>query len=149
LINIKRLAYAVRRPEEAFAAAKPAVETKSDSKKIDRETLVAAVERYLNGRGISARGVSSGAASDVVDRFLKKRQGGGRVSAVSPAPSCSTPVAAPAPQVTIVDFVCEDDVRQALQAGRKIYIGPRTIVTPLARELGERSDILVMAERRG
>jgi len=61
----------------------------------------------------------------------------------------STPVAAPAPQVTIVDFVCEDDVRQALQAGRKIYIGPRTIVTPLARELGERSDILVMAERRG
>ena len=149
LINIKRLAYAVRRPEEAFAAAKPAVEVKSESKTIERETLVAAVERYLSGRGINARGVSTGAASDVVDRFIKKRQTGGRVPAVSPAPSCSAPAIAPAPPVTVVEVVCEDDVRQALQAGRKIYIGPRTIVTPLARELGERSDILVMAERRG
>ncbi|MBI2680794.1 MAG: aldehyde dehydrogenase family protein [Candidatus Solibacter usitatus] len=149
LINIKRLAYAVRRPEEAFTAVKPAVASKPDDKKVERETLVAAVERYLSGRGINARGASSGAASDVVDRFLQKRQAGGRVSTGSPAPSCSAPAAAPAPQITVVDFVCEEDVRQAVQAGRKIYIGPRTIVTPLARELGERSDILVMAERRG
>ena len=149
LINIKRLAYAVRSPEEAFTAAKPAADVKSETKKAERETLVAAVERYLSERGITALGVSSGAASDVVDRFLKRRQAGALVSAVNPAPSCSAPAAAPAPQVTVVDFVCEDDVRQALQAGRKIYIGPRTIVTPLARELGECSDILVMAERRG
>ncbi len=64
-------------------------------------------------------------------------------------PVVPRPRFAPAPAVTVVDFVCEDDVRQALQAGRKIYIGPHTIVTPLAREFGERSDILVMAERRG
>jgi len=151
LINIKRLAYAVRRPEEAFAAEKPAAApVKSETKKTERETLVAAVERYLSGRGISASATSSGTASEVVDRFIKKRQGGPRSSPVNPAPSCSAPPVAPAPPpVTVVDFVCEDDVRQALLAGRKIYIGPRTIVTPLARELGDRSDILVMAERRG
>jgi hypothetical protein len=40
--------------------------------------------------------------------------------------------------------VCEADVRQAQKDKRKIYIGPKTIVTPAAREFAERSDILVM-----
>jgi hypothetical protein len=44
-----------------------------------------------------------------------------------------------------VDFVCEADVRQAIQEQRKIYIGPRTIVTPSARDLANPSDILVLA----
>jgi ethanolamine utilization cobalamin adenosyltransferase len=44
-----------------------------------------------------------------------------------------------------VDFVCEDDVRAAIRDQRKIYIGPRTIVTPSARELAGPSDILVLA----
>jgi hypothetical protein len=41
------------------------------------------------------------------------------------------------------DFVCEDDVRQAVRQGRKIVIGERTIVTPAARDLGEQHRILV------
>jgi ethanolamine utilization cobalamin adenosyltransferase len=44
-----------------------------------------------------------------------------------------------------VDFVCEADVRQAIQEQRKIHIGPRTIVTPSARDLANSSDILVLA----
>jgi hypothetical protein len=43
-----------------------------------------------------------------------------------------------------VDFVCEADVRQALKEKRKIYIGPKTIITPAARDFAERSDILVL-----
>ena len=35
-------------------------------------------------------------------------------------------------------------VRQAIREKRKIYIGPKTIITPAARDLTERSDILVM-----
>jgi hypothetical protein len=38
-------------------------------------------------------------------------------------------------------------VREAIQGERKIYIGPKTIVTPSARELGDRFDILVLAKR--
>jgi hypothetical protein len=38
-------------------------------------------------------------------------------------------------------------VRAAIDNGRKIYIGRKTIVTPSARELGDRFDILVLAER--
>jgi len=43
-----------------------------------------------------------------------------------------------------VDFVCEADVREAIREKRKIHIGPRTIVTPAARDLAEPSDILVL-----
>jgi ethanolamine utilization cobalamin adenosyltransferase len=53
------------------------------------------------------------------------------------------PVRPPAPQP--VDFVCEEDVRIALREKRKIYIGPKTIVTPSARDLADPSDILVLA----
>jgi len=43
-----------------------------------------------------------------------------------------------------VDFVCEADVRDAVREKRKIYIGPRTIVTPSARDLAATGDILVL-----
>jgi ethanolamine utilization cobalamin adenosyltransferase len=45
--------------------------------------------------------------------------------------------------LTAVDFVCEADVRAALETGRTIPVGDRTIVTPSARDLGEEHGILV------
>lgn len=112
-------------------------------------------------------------AAEVVDKFLARRQEKRPVPASicatctvpqpSAAPPCgcgSAPAAsakpaeaappppppAPAPPPPIVDFVCEDDVRVAMKESRKIFIGPKTIVTPSARELAERSDILVLAQ---
>ena len=41
-----------------------------------------------------------------------------------------------------MDFVAEADVRAAIQENRKIYIGPKTIVTPSARDLAGPSDVL-------
>lgn len=52
-----------------------------------------------------------------------------------------TPPATPASRP--VDFVCEADVLAALKERRKITIGPKTIVTPSARDLAGPSDILV------
>ncbi len=40
-----------------------------------------------------------------------------------------------------VDFVSEDDVRKALNDGKRIYINKKTIVTPSARDLGGEKDI--------
>ena len=68
LINIKRLAYVVRKPEEAFempldydaAPSGPAVPAGVGP--IDRDTVVAAVERYLASRGIAVRASASAAA---------------------------------------------------------------------------------------
>jgi acetaldehyde dehydrogenase (acetylating) len=41
-----------------------------------------------------------------------------------------------------VDFVCEDDVRRAIQRGEKIYVNARTIITPAARDIGEASEVI-------
>jgi acetaldehyde dehydrogenase (acetylating) len=73
-------------------------------------------------------------ASDVsahVDALLAGRSG-------------ETTPAAPASTPSIATFVCEDDVRQALALGRTILINERTIVTPLARDLGEAHKALIL-----
>ncbi len=101
-------------------------------------------------------------AAQVVDRFLAARQGAPPPAPAAPTCGCELKFASPAPAVSaaeppaaipappppaIVDFVCEDDVRRALAGGRKIFIGPRTIVTPSARDLANQHDVLVAAQR--
>ncbi|MCY4505550.1 MAG: hypothetical protein OXG35_01110, partial [Acidobacteria bacterium] len=44
-----------------------------------------------------------------------------------------------------VDFVCESDVRQAVESGRRIAVNDRTIITPAARDLGERHGVFRQA----
>jgi hypothetical protein len=94
-------------------------------------------------------------ASQVVDRFLGSRGQAQPACAGSAACPCSQPQRAPEPprpaeppkpKVEIVPFVCENDVRMAVQRSQKIYIGTKTIVTPAARDLGEQHGILVMAQ---
>lgn len=40
-----------------------------------------------------------------------------------------------------VDFVSEEDVKKAVEAGEKIYVTAKTIITPSARDLGEEKEI--------
>ena len=61
---------------------------------------------------------------------------------VSPKPAS---VSEPTQREKAADFVCEDDVRQAVRQGRKIVIGERTIVTPAARDLAEQHHVFVQA----
>ncbi len=42
-----------------------------------------------------------------------------------------------------VDFVSENEVREAIKTGEKIYITAKTILTPSARDLGEEQEIFV------
>jgi acetaldehyde dehydrogenase (acetylating) len=102
LINIKRLAYVVRKPEEAFEmpldinAAPASAVMPSQVGPIDRGAVVAAVERYLSSRGITVAAAASGTScgcgssdapgrlkpappvsnvvTDVVERFLAQRR---------------------------------------------------------------------------
>ncbi len=55
-------------------------------------------------------------------------------------PAAANPAPAPA-RPKPVDFVCEDDVRRAVTKGEKIFVGPRTIITPAARDLGESREV--------
>jgi acetaldehyde dehydrogenase (acetylating) len=84
---------------------------------------------------------------------------GGAPAQTAPAPAPRAPSAgdggqASAPKQTpspasngkrAVDFVCEDDVRRAIQKGEKIYVGARTIITPAARDMGEAAEVFAKA----
>lgn len=50
------------------------------------------------------------------------------------------------PAIPVVDFVCENDVRMALTRQEKIFIGPRTILTPSARDLGYEHEAFVVVD---
>jgi len=49
-------------------------------------------------------------------------------------------------QARPVDFVSEDDVRQAIKKGERIYVGPRTIITPSARDLADPREVFVVVK---
>ena len=139
LINIKRIAYAVRKPEEAFEV--PAVSSAPVS--VQRRTVVAAVEKYLASRGVSATTTSN--VPGIVDRFLSAKKVGNSPARENAGDPPAPPT--PTPQPVIAAFVCENDVRDAMHGSRKIYVGPKTIVTPSARDLGDQFGILVLAQR--
>jgi acetaldehyde dehydrogenase (acetylating) len=65
----------------------------------------------------------------------------GQIPALAP-PATPRPVAT---AQAVVDFVCEEDVRQAIRQNRTILIGERTIVTPAARDLAATARVLVEA----
>ena len=116
LINIKRLAYEIRsaRPAEA-AAGKASGKT---------APLASRVDAFLGTRGFKPA-----APTDPAPAASQPSSTAAEGSA-SPRPA-APPLAPPVP------FVCEDDVRAAAKAGRRIVIGPKTIVTPSARDAGE------------
>jgi acetaldehyde dehydrogenase (acetylating) len=44
-----------------------------------------------------------------------------------------------------VDFVSEDDVRRAILKGEKIYVNPKTIITPSAHDIGDPAEVFAKA----
>jgi hypothetical protein len=98
-------------------------------------------------------GIAADALSRRVDQFLVTR-GFRPPEAVGALPKAgpSAVPAAPAPLSAATerpaDFVCEDDVRQAIRHGKKISVAERTIVTPAARDLGEQHKVFVTADWR-
>jgi len=139
LLNIKRLAYEVSpvvsrwdriggRSAEGAVSAPPSSPSGSGR-------LPSAPERPLPPAGISADSLSRR-----IDEFLGSRGFKGQTG-VRPAPdSASAPP---------LDFVCEEDVRLAIQAGRTLVVSERAIVTPAARDLGEQHRIFRVAPWSG
>jgi acetaldehyde dehydrogenase (acetylating) len=122
----------------------------------DRQTIARIVEQVFTARGIPRRGGSTVASPDI-------RQGTAVVlpkpdaEKVTSAPETSPkpapiPTAAPPtphplpPPVEVAEFLSENDVRMALNRNRKLYIGPKTILTPSARDLGNEHDIFIMTD---
>jgi acetaldehyde dehydrogenase (acetylating) len=120
LLNIKRLAYETR---PVAVSAKAAV----------------------SGRAALPKAPAAAPQPTGVDAAAVRRQ----VETVAAARSGIAPPAPPAPdqsEAAVVDFVCEEDVRQALKAKRTILIGEKTIVTPSARDLADAHRVFVRRE---
>jgi acetaldehyde dehydrogenase (acetylating) len=142
LLNIKRLAYELR---PAVTNVGPSSSRAEDvGQKTDTTTPLPKAPAVPVQVGISAQTLA-----DRIDRFLASRgykppdaaAQGGR-SRDQPITSEPEKPATPEPPAA---FVCEDDVRLALRAGRKLVIGEKTIVTPAARDLGEANKVFVQA----
>ena len=118
LINVKRLAYEIRsaRPAEAPPANATPYPAKAQ--------LAGRVDAFLGSRGFHPAPTEPAPPASQPS------------SAVPAGPSGPRPEL-PAPLPPPVAFVCEDDVRAAAKAGRRIVLGPKTIVTPAARDAGE------------
>jgi acetaldehyde dehydrogenase (acetylating) len=143
LLNIKRLAYEIRPAQSgasapassddarraqttaAGAAPLPRAPDRPVSNTIPASTLAARIDAFLSSRGYRADRAPESAA----------------VAAPRPAEAAGPVPDDPAP----VDFVCEDDVKAALKAGRKLLIHEKTIVTPAARDLGESARVFIQA----
>ena len=88
-------------------------------------------------------GLNPEALGQRVDQFLASRGIAAADSAPATEPAAAAGSASRADRPA--EFVCEEDVRQALRAGRKILLDSRTIVTPAARDLGEEKRVFVDA----
>lgn len=125
LLNIKRVAYETRPaprhtpPEAPGAHRLPSAPRRPPLPALDPLALATRIDAFL-----APRGASGGTPR--------------RAAAPPPMPS-RTPPAAPAA------FVCEADVRAAIDEKRSILIDERTIVTPSARDLGMSCGVLVEA----
>jgi len=77
------------------------------------------------------------AGTAATPRHPSSPPGSAPVAATSQARGDAGAAPQPAAAGEPAEFVAEADVREAVEKGEKILIGPCTILTPLARELGE------------
>ncbi|MGH9389408.1 MAG: hypothetical protein ACRD1Z_07315, partial [Vicinamibacteria bacterium] len=129
LINVKRLAYGIRPVDIAKALEEYG---------------------YPGARSVPSPAVAAAPASlpslpsleDKIARFLASRgvaPGGFEPELPRPSP----PPPPPPLQVAPLEFVSEVDVRSALNEGRKLPVGPGTLITPSARDLGNENNIFL------
>jgi acetaldehyde dehydrogenase (acetylating) len=94
----------------------------------------------------TAQGNGGGSQTKAAPDGQATSEGGGASAAKPPEPARPAPPAgAQANGHKAVDFVCEDDVRRAIQKGEKIYTNARTIITPAARDMGEAAEVFAKA----
>jgi len=151
LMDIKRVAFETR----PVASKRPAVAAQSSVAPLPQ---VMATAPSTSSPQPAAPKVSREEIAAIVDRFLANRPAE-PAPLPPPPPRVETPASnsgnggasRPAPAASsanghqAADFVSEDDVRRAIQKGEKIYIGPKTIITPSARDIGDPAEVFAKA----
>ena len=128
LMDIKRVAFEVR----PVTSAEPA------------QTPIAATSQAPTSLAAQASPqIDRAAIAELVDKFLSARPSTPAVQSAPTPPSAEPkPAAPPTPaKPKAAEFVCEDDVRQAIAKGEKIFVTAKTIITPSARDLGNEREV--------
>jgi acetaldehyde dehydrogenase (acetylating) len=164
LMDIKRVAFETRpvksvRPALGTqrAAGAPPVSTQAPAPqpavaggKINRQEIAEIVDRFLAGRSLE-----NSSPTPALPKPPIVMEAGSMYTGPTATPERNRPAAngsesasnaQPRQQSTsngskAVDFVSEDDVRRAIQKGEKIYVTPKTIITPAARDIGEPAEV--------
>ena len=140
LLNIKRLAYELSPVANRFETAVAAAGT-SGGQRPEAPRLPEPVE-----------GVTREALERRIDTFLGSRgyhaEASSQVTPSRPAADTGTDTGLATAQSPL-DFVCEEDVRRALRAGKTLTVSEHAIITPSARDLGEEHGIFKVAPWRG
>ena len=133
LLNIKRLAYEITPARNRFEGGPLRAQTVSKrppATGIPAEALSQRIDQFLGSRGYRAPATPSGSTGSSGLKTTPRREG----TAVNDQP---------------LDFVCEEDVRLAIQAGKKLLVSEKAIVTPAARDLGEQHRVFAVAPWHG
>ncbi len=150
-------------PAEVVKAAVAAAvsEAERTSTVPDRKTIARIVQNVIGARGIARGGAAQEnrtaakpSPAEIAAQVVAERVGPARAESAAatanpkieskPAISAAkTEAKTEAPAIKVAEFVSEYEVRTALARKEKIFIGPKTIVTPSARELGDTHEILV------
>ena len=128
LMDIKRVAFEVRPVTSAEQAQTPIAPTSQTPTSFAAQT---------------SPQIDRAAIAELVDKFLSARPSTPAVQSAPTPPSAEPkPAAPPTPaKPKAAEFVCEDDVRQAIAKGEKIFVTAKTIITPSARDLGNEREV--------
>ncbi|MEJ7624750.1 MAG: aldehyde dehydrogenase family protein [Pyrinomonadaceae bacterium] len=143
LMDIKRVAFETK-PVNA-PVAKPNAEIplgQGNRPKPNRDEIAAIVDSFLSKKLAGAHPPAPAIVKpDVPAEPLLQPSAAVTtvVHPITPENSAQKPV-----PIATVDFVSEDDVRQAIEKGEKIYISKKTILTPSARDLGDEKSVFAV-----
>lgn len=135
LMDIKRIAFETREVIPGGAPQPATVRPKATSvapafspAPVERVDIASLVDRFLAERKTESSAQGTPAFAQPAPAIVQA-PAPGPVAAAGPTPGAAS------------EFVCEDDVRRAINEGRKIPVDSKTIITPAARELGDTRDV--------
>jgi acetaldehyde dehydrogenase (acetylating) len=107
----------------------PQAPAKGAPEPIAADSLTRRIDAFLASRGLIAPASHASSASSAPSEAPSRAP----AAPLSPAPARAKPA----------EFVCEEDVRNAVKSGQKILVGEKTIITPAARDAGQTAKVFV------
>jgi acetaldehyde dehydrogenase (acetylating) len=128
LMDIKRVAFETKRVSPNVRRASTTVGASPS-----RDSIARIVDRFI----ASKQGAPSTTSSGLQPSVMARSEGSSKMATIHDLSAGSPGHGVPA------EFVSEDDVRRAAFAGQKILIGPKTIITPAAKDLASEKGVFI------